>query len=328
MDVKEVVKLFDYNKSITFDNKEIDVLSIGELLIDMIATEYSDSFESKTYNKFFGGAPANIAVNVSRLGGKSLIAATVGKDGLGQFLINQLRKEGLDTALIEQSDYSTSMVMITKSKNTPIPIFYRDADYHLSYNDRLEEAVQKSRIVHFSCWPVSRIPARNTIEKIMETARRNNCLVCFDPNYHHSIWPKDEDGISYVKSMISKVDIVKPSEVDAERLFGQDTHENQVAKFIKLGAKLVIMTLGSEGAIVSNGRETMKFHTLATEIADTTGAGDAFWSGFYTAAVKGYTLKDALSLGFAVSAYKLKHVGALVNLPKLETIKELYKTQV
>jgi sugar/nucleoside kinase (ribokinase family) len=328
MTVKEVAKLFDYNKSISFNKKEIDVLSVGELLIDMIAAEYSDSFESKTYHKFFGGAPANIAVNVTRLGGNSLIVATVGKDGLGQFLVNQLKKEGVGTGLIEQVDRSTSMVMITKSKSTPVPIFYRDADYHLSYSDKLEEAVAKSGIVHFSCWPISRVPARNTIEKIIGTARKNGCLVCFDPNYHDLIWPKDEDGISYVKSMIGKVDIVKPSEVDAERLFGQDTHENQLAKFIELGAKLVIMTLGSEGALVSNGQETIKFDTLATDIADTTGAGDAFWSGFYTAAVKGYALKDALSMGFAVSAYKLKHVGALVNLPKLEVIKELYKIQV
>jgi len=84
------------------------------------------------------------------------------------------------------------------------------------------------------------------------------------------------------------------------------------------------MTLGGEGAIVSNGKETIRFNTLASEIADTTGAGDAFWSGFYTAAIKGYRIKDSLELGFAVSAFKLKHVGALVNLPELEAIGEMY----
>jgi fructokinase len=159
---------------------------------------------------------------------------------------------------------------------------------------------------------------------VLEEARKNDILICFDPNYHPMIWQKGEDGVEYVKSIIGKVDIVKPSEDDAERLFGKDTPEKQIEKFLQLGSKLVIMTLGKDGAIVSNGTESMKFETLATEVVDTTGAGDAFWSGFYTAAVKGYTIRDAVTLGFAVSAYKLKYTGAVVNLPTLEIIKEQY----
>lgn len=84
------------------------------------------------------------------------------------------------------------------------------------------------------------------------------------------------------------------------------------------------MTLGKEGAIVSNGKETIQFDTLADQIVDTTGAGDAFWSGFYAALVKGYTLQQSITLGFAVSAYKLKFLGAVVDLPKLDKIKQMY----
>ena len=71
-------------------------------------------------------------------------------------------------------------------------------------------------------------------------------------------------------------------------------------------------------------RKRLSVDTLATEVVDTTGAGDAFWSGFYTAIVKGYTIRQALTLGFAVSAYKLKYTGAVVDLPKLEEIEEIY----
>ena len=313
------------DKQIDFPSKKNDVLAVGELLIDMISTEYDDHFKSNTYTKFFGGSPANISLNLKKLGANSLIASAVGDDDLGKFLIKKVQDAGLDTRYIQQVKYPTSIVLVTKSKSNPSSIFYRGADYHLTYTQELEEALKESKIVHFSCWALSKPPARRTIEKVIEEAKKVNCLIGFDPNYHPKLWQKTSKEIEYIKSIISNVDIVKPSEVDADRLFGKDTNENHIEKFLKLGAKLVVMTLGKDGAIVSNGSETVYLDSLATKVVDTTGAGDAFWSGFYAALIKGYTVRESLSLGFAVSAYKLKFIGAVVDLPKLEEIKELYE---
>lgn len=313
--------MFRLNEKLELQQNNNDVLTVGELLVDMISADYDDEFSGNTYHKFFGGSPSNIAMNVKKLGIRSLVASAIGKDGLGAFLLNHLHQNGIDTKYIQQVDDATSMVLVTKSKNSPIPIFYRGADYQLTYSAELEEALLNSSIIHFSCWPISRMPVRVTVEKIIEMARKNGKLVCFDPNYHPMLWQKD--GVEYIKSIIRKVDIIKPSEDDAERLFGKDTHEHQIEKFLNLGAKLVIMTLGKDGAIVSNGTETIHFNTLATEVVDTTGAGDAFWSGFYTAIIKGYTVKEAITLGLAVSAYKLKYTGAVVELPTLEELKGL-----
>lgn len=316
--------MIEFGDSLTFADRKNDVLAIGELLIDMISEEYGDNFESSTYKRFFGGSPANIAMNTERLGIHSQLASAVGKDALGNFLIHQMQATGIDASLIQQVDSSTSMVMVTKSVSTPVPIFYRGADYYLSYTDELDKAVKNSKMVHFSCWPISRIPVRHTIEKVIDQAQRIGSLICFDPNYHPLLWEKNGDGIDYIKSLLGKVDIVKPSEDDAERLFGKDNPLKQIDKFLKLGAKLVVMTLGKEGAIVSNGKETISFDTLADQVVDTTGAGDAFWSGFYAGLVKGYTLQQSITFGFAVSAYKLKFLGAVVDLPKLEEIKQMY----
>lgn len=303
-----------------FTNKLNDVLTIGELLVDMISKEYNDNFESNIYQRFFGGSPSNIAMNTKKLGINSTVAAAVGRDGFGTFLINSLVSNNINTSCIQLTDHPSSMVLLTKSKSTPAPIFYRGADYHLKYNSELQENLKNSKIVHFSCWPISKQPSRSTVEKIIEYAVENNILVCFDPNYHDMIWEKNEDGREYIKSILSKVQIVKPSEDDAERLFGKDTPENQIEKFLGLGVKLVIMTLGRQGAIVSNGTETKRFETKADEVIDTTGAGDAFWSGFYAAVINGYTVEQAVDLGLSVSAYKLRFTGAVVELPKLELI--------
>lgn len=314
--------MINFNETLKFENKPIDVFAIGELLVDMISNDYD--INSNSYSKFFGGSPANIVMNIKKLGGNPLISASVGYDTLGDFLINTLDKNNINTNYINKVDYSTSLVLVTKSKETPIPIFYRNADYHLKYTSELDLALKNSKFIHFSCWPISQSYSRNTIEKIIIEARKNNILIGFDPNYHEMIWEKNHDGIKYIKSLLEKVDIIKPSEVDAERIFGPDTPENHVQKFINCGAKLVIMTLGKDGAIVSNGIETIKFKTLANEVVDTTGAGDAFWGGFYTAITSSYTLKEALNIGFATSAFKLKHVGAITELPSISDLKKLY----
>ena len=316
--------MFNFDKSFTFNDKELDVFTIGELLVDMISDDYDDNFNCSSYSKYFGGSPANIAMNIKKLGGNSIIAASVGKDSLGDYLIDCLKKYNIDTKYINKVDKSTSLVLVSKSKNTPVPIFYRGADFDLEYNLDIEELLEKCKVVHFSSWPISQSKSREAIEKILEQARKNNILIGFDPNYHPMIWEDGHDGIEYIKNLIKKVDIIKPSEVDAERLFGPDTPQNQVKKFIDLGAKLVIMTLGKDGAIVTDGVKILEFETLATEIVDTTGAGDAFWSGFYTGITKGYTLKKSLELGFATSAFKLKYTGAIAHLPKIEKIKNIY----
>lgn len=316
--------MFNFNNVVKFENKRFDVFAIGELLVDMISDDYDADNSCNKYSRYFGGSPANITMNIKRLGGNPIISASVGNDRLGEFLINNLKKNNINTEFINKVNNSTSMVLVTKSKETPLPIFYRSADYNLEYNEDIGSILKNSKIVHFSCWPISQKKSRKVIEKVIEEARKNNVLIGFDPNYHEMIWEEGHDGIEYIKNLIGKLDIIKPSEVDAERIFGPDTPENYVDKFIQCGAKLVIMTLGKDGAIVSNGTETIKFKTLATEVVDTTGAGDAFWGGFYTALTSNYPLKEALNIGFATSAFKLKNVGAIAELPSIEELKTLY----
>ena len=316
--------MFNLNNVVKFENKRFDVFAIGELLVDMVSDDYDADNSCNKYSRYFGGSPANITMNIKRLGGNPIISASVGNDRLGEFLINNLKKNNINTEFINKVNNSTSMVLVTKSKETPLPIFYRSADYNLEYNEDIGSILKNSKIVHFSCWPISQKKSRKVIEKVIEEARKNNVLIGFDPNYHEMIWEEGHDGIEYIKNLIGKLDIIKPSEVDAERIFGPDTPENHVDKFIQCGAKLVIMTLGKDGAIVSNGTETIKFKTLATEVVDTTGAGDAFWGGFYTALTSNYPLKEALNIGFATSAFKLKNVGAIAELPSIEELKTLY----
>ena len=313
--------MFSLDKKIQLIDADNDVLAIGELLIDMVGTTNQGEL---TYHQFFGGSPANIAVNTRRLGMNSLVCASVGDDRLGKFLKDTLKNADVDISYIQTVPDATSMVVLNQSNGTPSPIFYRAADYNIEYNDELADAVAKSKIIHFSTWPLTLSPAKDSIARVLESARKLGVFVGFDPNYHPALWQKPEEGKEFVKSIIGAVDVIKPSEDDAERLFGKDSHEAQIEKFLKLGAKLVIMTLGQDGLIVADGKDMYKLPSLAKEVANTTGAGDAFWAGFYTAIVSNHNIKESCNCGSAASAFKLKHLSSIAELPKLDELKEMY----
>lgn len=101
---KEVEAMINFDKKIDFQQKKNNLLTVGEILIDMISTDYGDRFEGDTYRRFFGGSPSNIAINTKRLGINSTVASAVGNDGLGDYLVNYLRQANIDLSFIQQVD--------------------------------------------------------------------------------------------------------------------------------------------------------------------------------------------------------------------------------
>ena len=89
--------MFNFSNTIQFHDKTNDVFTIGELLVDMISDDYDTSFNCNKYSRFFGGSPANITMNIKKLGGNPVITSCVGNDGLGDFLINHLKKNNINT---------------------------------------------------------------------------------------------------------------------------------------------------------------------------------------------------------------------------------------
>src|SRR5512137_2156610 len=119
----------NFDSPIAITKRAIDLLCVGELLVDMIATEYGSFVECGEFQRYVGGSPANIALNAGKLGLSAAIAAAVGVDSLGDFLVRSLVGMGLDASLVQRREESTSLVLITRSREAPTPIFYRGADY-------------------------------------------------------------------------------------------------------------------------------------------------------------------------------------------------------
>jgi fructokinase len=233
-------------------------------------------------------------------------------------ILNDVIQHGI-LASINKTNENTSFVELNQTSDSPIPIFHRYADKLIYLDDSLISDTVKAKILHFTFWPLSEEPSVSTIRSLIEKAKESNALIGFDPNYHKEIDPSGK-GLEIVKDLIHIVDIIKPSLDDAKRLFGEKTTLEYLDIFEELGAKLVIMTLGKDGLIARYKKETIKMNSLADEVIDSTGAGDAFWSGLYSGITSNLSIKKSLTLGLLCSAENLKTVGSNLDVSTLNRL--------
>lgn len=296
--------------------KEIDILCIGETLIDFIGHQENSPINKITdYHRYLGGSPTNVAMNAARLGLKSALISTVGRDGLGDFIVDKLNSAGIITSQINRlANKSTSVILISKSTNTPEFISYRDADFHIIDEQLSTEVIADAKIFHTTCFALSKNPARSTILKKAKEASKLGCQLSIDLNYSNKVWENKEDAIQAITTYCSFNPLIKISEDDSFRLFDKNiTHEEIFSYFHNLGADTVCLTLGSKGVKLSKkNQETMELPAIEVkQVIDTTGAGDAFWSGFLCAYIQKKSLHDCVQSALKLAALKLQNVGRL-----------------
>ncbi len=285
------------------------VLIVGEMLVDMISKEYVDDLGvADTFERRFGGSPANIAVNLSDLGVNVTLVSRVGDDPIGRALIDNSKKRHLETKYIQMDPIKpTTFVVVSKSNSTPQFIPLRGADTAIEMPTL--SVFDDADFFHFSSWPISYRKSRKTILEMIDYAVDRGVKVCFDPNYRKVLWENGRDGSKLVKRLMSNVFLSKPSEDDAFHIFGSMHETEYIKKFHACGVKNVVLTLGKNGAIASDGKKMKKFKSLARHVVDTTGAGDGFWSGMYYVLTNGGDIFEAAQFGSAVAAFRVEKIG-------------------
>jgi sugar/nucleoside kinase (ribokinase family) len=293
-----------------------DVVTMGELLIDMVSTAYVPSLkEAEHFQKFPGGSSGNIAINLTKMGFRVAMIASVGNDDFGLYLVDNLREQGVNTVGIQFHPGHTSMVFSTKSQGNPMFLPIRHADLMLSYNEKQFELINQCRIFHFTSWTLSHPEIRHLTMSLLHHAYLQKKLITFDPNYREVLWEPNHNGKDFIiNEVLPYVDIIKPSLDDAEHLWGQMTADAYESLFKKMEKPLVILTLGMEGAVAFDGRETYRVKSYANGVVNSTGAGDAFWSGLMAGLLHGNTIRKSLLQGSYTAAANLKSVSAVNDL--------------
>lgn len=292
-----------------------EIISIGELLIDLISTEYADDFRSADhYQRLPGGSPANLAMNLARLGRDVGLVATVGNDDAGSLLIDAVRDAGVDVSRVARVAEPTTLILVTKSRAVSDFEPYRLADRHIAPGQLTD--LDGVRILHTTAFALSQEPARTHIMDGMARARAAGVRLSVDFNYADKIWSNDRAaGLDLLTKLAGNAALIKVSEVDYERVFEEmviDYH-SAAKRIMDMGAHLVCLTLGAEGCYIMHPGGAFFLPAREVEVKDTTGAGDAFWSGFLAAHLAGHDWEDCARAGRGMAERKLGTVGPLLE---------------
>jgi sugar/nucleoside kinase (ribokinase family) len=293
---------------------DLDLLAIGEVLVDFISVEETDWLRNAyTFRKYQGGSPANIAVYVAKLGGKSAVISKTGIGAMGQFLKSELGRAGVVTDyLVMDHRVHSSVIFVSRTARTADFEAFRSGDYQLSPHEINEEAVKRTKVVHASTWALSREPCRSAVETAFRLAQEHGKIISLDPNYSPQIWPDYREAKEVIPHMLSYATITKPSLDDAIRLFGRDKKpEDYIKRFHEMGPEIVVFTMGAKGMLLSTGDKPQHIPARPIKAIDATGAGDSFWAGFLVALLDDNSPERCALFAREIVERKLTTVGPL-----------------
>ena len=303
-------------------DKKYDILAVGELLIDFISSDFADNLdEVQNFKRLLGGSPANMCMNMARLGNNAMLLASLGNDDMGRYLLNCVKSVGVDCENVRMADVPTTLILVTRSRTVSNFEAYRGADCEIIDKQFPAGLFGDIALFHTTCFALSKEPAQGAIMRAARAAVKKGCQLSIDANYAQKIWKSQHQAQTLVAEYCSYGALVKVSEVDWERLYGTKLEDPEEAAdhFLRLGASDACITMGGEGCFVANADERIFLPSRKVEVKDTTGAGDAFWSGYLTAWLDGQTLANRAKAGRRMAELKLGHFGPLPNrVPKEE----------
>ncbi len=286
------------------------------MLIDFIGHEVNTSINrTKDYHRFLGGSPTNVAVNASRLGLKSVLVASCGQDGLGDYVVRKLKDNNVEVSQVRKlTAFPTSVIFVSKSTETPEFIPYRQADCQIDNSQLSDDMLASAKIFHTTCFALSKNPARATILNRAKKAKELGLQLSIDLNFSERIWPDREEAKKVIAEYLANDPLVKLSEDDCYRLFAELKSEDYIFEYFhNLGASTICLTKGKKGVVISDINKGLFFQEAQPieKIIDATGAGDAFWTGFLYAHLNGMDLEESITIAQKLASLKLQNVGRL-----------------
>ena len=314
-----------------------EITTIGEVLIDLTQTGVNPQ-GVPAFAANPGGAPANVAVAAARLGASAAFIGKVGRDGFGSYLTGVLTENGVDISGVSTDEAPTTMAVVTVAPGGERSFrFVRGADALLTSGEVDAALVEGAKILHFGSVSLTVEPARSATLFAARRAREHGGLVSYDPNYREALWASREEAVAQMRAPLPMVDILKLSGEELPLLTGTDDPAEGSRLLAGQGVALVLITLGREGAFWRWQGQTGLTPGIATAVADTNGAGDAFLGAVLSRLVRrgekpldGLTaaaLEDILSFANRAASKTCSRSGAIPAMPTLAELQDSKETK-
>ncbi len=263
-----------------------------------------------------GGGAANTGAALGQLGVSVAVFSKVGADSNGAFLRSELKQKGVDVSHIrETAEESTPFTFVGIHPNGDRSFIHTPGcNLGFSLGDLDLEALYHCKaLLYQDMWVLPKMDGPAAPE-ILAGAQKRGVITLLDECY--GLGPKRE----VLEAALPYCDVVLPSADDMRVLYPGASPADIIVRLREKGARRVVLKLGREGCLVANDKSTSHLPSVATEIVDTTGAGDCFDAGFIAGLVNGLDDVQAAELGNRTAAACIRNVGGAVGIPRYETL--------
>ncbi|EGT5701639.1 aminoimidazole riboside kinase [Cronobacter sakazakii] len=298
------------------------VWALGDAVVDLLPDGHGRLLQCP------GGAPANVAVGVARLGGASGFIGRVGHDPFGAFMTQTLKEENVDTGAMHQDRaHRTSTVVVAlddRGERSFTFMVRPSADLFLNADDL--PPFGAGEWLHVCSIALCAQPSRDTAFKAMARIKRAGGFVSFDPNIREDLWPDTAQLRECIERALALADVVKLSLEELAFIAGADDEESALALARRHAIPLLLITRGAEGVDACFNGEHHHYPAVPVECVDTTGAGDAFVAGLlWGLAAHGLPqtvaqLAPVIAAAQACGALATTAKGAMTALPRLNDL--------
>jgi 5-dehydro-2-deoxygluconokinase len=333
------------------NTKPLDLITMGRSSMDLYSNNMGARFEDITsFAAYVGGSPTNIAVGVRRLGLEVGLLTALGEDRSGDFILNFLNLEGIETGMIpHKPGHPTSAVLLGIEANHKTPlVFYRDncADIELSIDDVIAANLERAGALEISGTGLAKDPSRSATFYAVERAKALGKTVFMDIDFRANQWHDPRAFGVAVRAILPMVDVAigTEEEINAVGLTSKDQLkivnsqiqapeiEGDLNANIKLilerGPKALVVKTGAKGAEVHlQSGEVITAPGFQVEVYNTVGAGDAFGSGFIYGQLQGWDWYKSVRLGNACGAIVVSRHACANAMPTMTEILELVNAQ-
>ncbi|MBC2850096.1 ribokinase [Cetobacterium sp. 8H] len=294
------------------------IVVVGSINMDLVticerAPRGGETLLGKKFMQIPGGKGANQAVAIGKMHSDVTMLGKVGKEGMGDILLNSMKNDGVDISNIEYSDESTGIAKIIVEENGQNRILVvPGANYSVdnNYIDRHMDAIKNSDIVVAQL----EIPLE-TVKYVFKKAKELGKITILNP----------APAVKLDDEIIANSDYIIPNETELELLSGISTIDDEGVEkaaqaLLDKGVKGLIVTLGSKGCMFIDKNNKHKFDAYKVKAIDTTAAGDSFIGGFVNGIASGLTFEESIDRGTKVAAISVTRIGAQTSIPTLEEV--------